>query len=79
LPDPPTLEQQKQTILKHLEIVNQLYVKAKTVRYFRKFLAQYCRLHPQRRKAQRALMESLTKDQLRAAIEQWYDGSYVSA
>jgi nifR3 family TIM-barrel protein len=79
LPDPPTIEQQKQTILKHLEIVNQLYVKAKTVRYFRKFLAQYCRLHPQRRKAQRALMESLTKDQLLATIEQWYDGSYVSA
>ncbi|TFG45943.1 MAG: tRNA-dihydrouridine synthase family protein, partial [Candidatus Brocadiia bacterium] len=79
LPEPPNIEQQKETILKHLELINQLYVKQKTVRYFRKFMAQYCRLHPQRKKVIKASMAALTREQLIAVIEQWYDRSYVPA
>lgn len=68
----PTLQQQRQVILKHFSLVCKLYEHKKAVRYFRKFSAAYCRLHPSRKKAQKALFTAKTIDEFVAAVEQWY-------
>ena len=68
----PTLCEQGRVILEHFEMVTQLYKTAKAIRYFRKFLAQYCKLHPQKRKARAELMAATNPDQLHATIRKWY-------
>jgi nifR3 family TIM-barrel protein len=72
LPELPNLDQQARTILKHFELVSGLYPHKKAVRYFRKFIVGYCKLHPQRKKVQKALLAAVDKTQLLAAIKQWY-------
>ena len=71
-PLPPTLREQAHVILKHISLVSELYRKAKTVRYLRKFLVNYCRLHPERRKAQKNLIAAESKSELLAAVAHWY-------
>ncbi len=72
LPQPPTLTEQGEVIIKHYELICQLYDIPKTIRYFRKFLVNYCKLHPERRKAQKALLAVRKQDELVLAIRQWY-------
>ena len=72
LPPPPSLTEQGEVILKHYELICQLYATAKTIRYFRKFLVNYCKLHPERRKVQKALLAVRKQDELVPAIKQWY-------
>jgi nifR3 family TIM-barrel protein len=71
-PDLPTIEQQGQVILKHFELIWPLYEPKKVITFFRKFLLGYCKLHPQRRKVQKALFAANNKDQLISVIKQWY-------
>ena len=71
-PAAPTLIEQAQVILKHIALVSELYRKAKTVRYLRKFLVNYCKHHPERRKAQKNLVAAETKAELLAAVAEWY-------
>jgi len=73
VPPPPEVKQQRQIILKHFELVCLLYDKAKTIRYFRKFLVNYCKLHPQRKMAQQALLAAKDKKELFAVIDRWYE------
>ena len=73
IPALPTLQEQKETILEHLRLLQQIYEGGKSVRYFRKFLANYSQLHPQRRKTQRALMAAKNEQELTASIEQLYN------
>jgi len=68
----PTLEQQGQVILKHFNLVCKLYEHKKAIRYFRKFAVAYCKLHPLRKKAQKALFSAKTAEEFLAAVEQWY-------
>lgn len=68
----PSIEQQKQTILYHLQMVSQLYDKKKNTGYFRKFLANYSKLHPDRKKVGKILLAAQDKAQLLAAIEKCY-------
>lgn len=68
----PTLEQQGQVILKHFSLLRPLYGDKKAVIRFRKFAAAYCRLHPQRKKAQKAFFSAKTAEELPAVIKQWY-------
>jgi hypothetical protein len=42
------------------------------VMHFRKFAIAYCKLHPQRRKTQKALASAKTADDFLAAVKQWY-------
>ncbi len=72
IPSPPTVLEQADVILKHITLVSELYRKAKTVRYLRKFIVNYCKLHPERRKAQKTLMAAESKAELLAGITQWY-------
>jgi tRNA-dihydrouridine synthase B len=69
----PTLEEQGQVISKHFSLVCKLYGHKKGIRRFRKFAIAYCRLHPLRRKAQKALFSAKTAEEFSAAVKQWYE------
>jgi len=72
LPPPPDLNEQGQVVLKHFELVTELYEPKKAVNYFRKFILAYCKLHPQRRKAQKSLFAAKDRNQFFEAVKQWY-------
>jgi len=72
LPDLPTLGEQKQTILRHFEMIEQLYPPKKAIKCFRKFIIGYCSFHPSRKKAQKALLAAADKNQLLTEINVWY-------
>jgi len=71
-PDTPTLEEQGHTIIKHFELVSEIYKKAKAVRFFRKFIAGYSKRHPQRKKLRLQLLAAENKDQFIETINRWY-------
>ena len=73
IPPPPDLAEQKSVILKHLEDILQLYEPKKAIGYFRKFLVNYCKLHPKRKITQKALLAAKNKDELISLIQKWYD------
>ena len=72
LPEKPSLTEQGQTILKHFELVAGIYDVQKAVRFMRKFLVNYCKLHPERKKVQETILAAANKKQLTAAIKKWY-------
>lgn len=69
---PPTIEQQGEVILKHFNLVYRLYEPKKAIGYFRKFVAGYCKLHPLRKKSQRAIFAAKNKEEFISAVKQWY-------
>jgi tRNA-dihydrouridine synthase B len=79
LPEPghPTLAEQAEVMRKHFEMVCRLYDPIKAVRYFRKFLIHYCRLHPQRKQAQKALLAADNGKDLLIEIKRWYENHQV--
>jgi tRNA-dihydrouridine synthase B len=68
----PTLEQQGRVISKHFHLLCKLYGHKKAVRCFRKFTIAYCKLHPLRKKAQKALFSVNTAEEFLAVVQQWY-------
>jgi tRNA-dihydrouridine synthase B len=68
----PTLEQQGRVISKHFSLVCKLYEHKKAITHFRKFAIAYCKLHPLRKKAQKALFSAKTAEEFLAAVKQWY-------
>ncbi len=75
-PAPPTLAEQAEVILKHFEMICQIYDPIKAVRYFRKFLVHYCRLHPMRKQAQKALLAANDRTDLLIAVKRWYGNNH---
>lgn len=73
LPPAPGLQEQKQTMLHHFEMVRQLYNERRAVGYFRKFAVGYTRRHPQRKKALITLMAAKTQAELQQGVDQWYN------
>lgn len=71
-PEPPTLAEQGNVILRHYEMISTRRRHTKGVRYFRKFAVGYCKRHPERKKAQLALMAAKTGDQLQATVKEWF-------
>jgi len=71
-PAVPAVWRQHHVILAHFNHVAQLYSQSKVVGYFRKFIVGYCKLHPQRKKAQRELLAAADSSQLLAALDKWY-------
>ena len=69
----PTVEQQGQLVSKHFDLLRRLYGDKKAVTHFRKFAIAYCKLHPQRRKAQKAIVSSQTAEDVASEINQWYN------
>jgi len=79
VPNPPTLAEQAEVIQKHFEMICRLYEPVKAVRYFRKFLIRYCRLHPRRKQAQKSLLAANDRTQLLVEVKRWYgDNQSVS-
>jgi len=76
-PPKPSLCEQAEVIRRHFDGVCRLYEPIAAIRYFRKFLIQYCRLHPKRKQAQKDLIAAKNKTQLITAIEQWYGNSML--
>ena len=75
-PNHPALSEQAEVIQKHFEMLCQIFGQAKAIRYFRKFLIHYCRLHPRRKQAQQSLLAAKNRKQLLVAIEKWYSDNY---
>ena len=71
-PAGPSMNEQRDVILRHFELVCQLYPGTKAVRYFRKFLVRYCRLHPQRKTLLAALMAADSCQELTSRIKQCF-------
>jgi tRNA-dihydrouridine synthase B len=69
---PPTLDEQGRVISKHFDLLCKLYGDEKAVTHFRKFAICYCKLHPLRRKAQKAIFAAKTADEFLAVVQQWY-------
>lgn len=74
-PEPhlPTLAEQAGVMQKHFEMICRLYEPIKAIRYFRKFLIRYCRLHPRRKQAQKALLAANNKSDLQIEMKRWYE------
>jgi nifR3 family TIM-barrel protein len=72
VPGPSNLNEQKQTILQHFEMIEKLYPPKKAIKCFRKFIIGYCNFHPARKKAQKALLAADDRNQLLAEIDVWY-------
>jgi tRNA-dihydrouridine synthase B len=73
--EPPGIEEQGRVILRHFELVSELYEAEKAIRYFRKFIVGYCKLHPERKKAQQGLLTANDRKELLAAVKKWYPAS----
>ncbi len=71
-PNTPALAEQGEIILEHFQMLKGIFDEAKSVRYFRKFLAGYCKNHPERKKVQSHLMAISGGDELAQAVKLWY-------
>ncbi|MCG8375497.1 MAG: tRNA-dihydrouridine synthase, partial [Chlorobiales bacterium] len=79
-PPAPSLEEQREVILQQLDDVLLEHEERRSVGYYRKFIAQYARRHPERKQVVRATMAAKTKAELVEAIDTWYlryDGTTV--
>jgi tRNA-dihydrouridine synthase B len=73
MPSPPTIDEQRQVIGRHFEEVLKLRrTEKRAVGYFRKFVVNYAKRHPHRKKVLATLLAAKTAEQLRAGINQWY-------
>ncbi len=72
IPESPSLKDQAKVIKRHLEMALSLFDERRSVRYLRKFLIQYCRLHPRRKKAQMEFMSAKSKNELKHILKKWY-------
>ena len=72
MPGKPSIAEQGEVILRHFELVCELYDKDKAVRYMRKFLVHYCRRHQERKRVQASVLGAQNKQELLASIKQWY-------
>jgi tRNA-dihydrouridine synthase B len=75
-PDVPTLAEQSEVMQKHFGMVCRLYEPIKAIRYFRKFLIRYCRLHPRRKQAQKALLAAKNKSDFLIEMKRWYENHH---
>ena len=69
----PDVREQGRIILEHFELLKELYDIKKCIWYFRKFLVQYSKSHPQIRKVRKELIAAQNEGQLRQTIKKWYN------
>jgi len=65
-------EEQGTVMLEHFEMIRRHRPEKKAVAFFRKFVAGYCRRHPQRKKAQMDIIAARTQARLIRAVTDWY-------
>jgi tRNA-dihydrouridine synthase len=69
----PDIQEQRQIILEHFELLKELYDIKKCIWYFRKFLIQYSKSHPQIRKVRKELIAAQNEIELKQTIRKWYN------
>jgi tRNA-dihydrouridine synthase B len=74
VPQAPSLTEQAKVISRHFEMVYRFRTPIKAIRYFRKFLIHYCRLHPERKRVQKSLLAAKSRAELFAGMKKWYNG-----
>ena len=79
LPGPPSIDEQRQVILEHFELILRGYPEKKAVGIFRKFAVGYVRRHPKRKPALMSLMKAMTGAEVENAINTWYTSTYPGA
>jgi nifR3 family TIM-barrel protein len=72
-PPTPTLTEQGQIMLEHFEMIGSTRLERKAVPYFRKFMAGYCKRHPERKKTLLALMACKTRKTVIKTIRKHYE------
>lgn len=72
IPPAPSLSEQREVILQHLDDVLDGYEERRAVGHFRKFAAQYARRHPRRKEVVRAVMGAKTHGEVVNVIDHWY-------
>jgi nifR3 family TIM-barrel protein len=72
LPEPPSLTEQGQLMLEHFDMICKSRDERKAVPYFRKFMAGYCKRHPERKKTLLALMACKTKQTVIDTVKECY-------
>ncbi len=72
VPEGPSLHEQGVMMLRHFEMLLKLNPERKSVPYFRKFSARYCKRHPQRKHVLMALLKPNTRKGIHDAIRLWY-------
>lgn len=68
----PSIREQGEIILSHFEMLKELYHAGKSVGYFRKFLTNYAKLHPETKKCRKELIAAKTESELKEVIKKWY-------
>jgi len=71
-PHPPSLEEQGRIMLEHFGMICSTRRERKAVPYFRKFMASYCKRHPERKKTLLALMACKTQQTVIDTIRERY-------
>ncbi|AQQ70910.1 putative tRNA-dihydrouridine synthase [Limihaloglobus sulfuriphilus] len=71
-PQPPSVQEQGRVMIEHVSLLRKVFDPCKSVRYFRKFSARYCKLHPHRKRPQTALMAAKNMDDFLSAIKTHY-------
>jgi nifR3 family TIM-barrel protein len=71
-PEGPGLTEQGEVYLKHYELIAEMLPMRKSVRYFRKFAVGYGKHHPERKRVQADLIAAKTREELYAAVKEWY-------
>jgi tRNA-dihydrouridine synthase B len=72
LPPPPTLWEQREVMLEHFALAQQLYGDDRAGPHMRKFGIKYAALHPQHLVVREAFTKVRSLDDWRAALAQWY-------
>jgi tRNA-dihydrouridine synthase B len=72
LPSPPTLFEQRDTMLEHFCLAEELYGPDRAGIHMRKFGIKYAALHPQHLLVREAFAKVKNIDEWRAALNQWY-------
>lgn len=72
MPDPPTLDEQRRAIARHIELLSSIHGDVGAVLMFRKFGVRYSELHPLNREVKTAFLGMKTPDDLREVFNAWY-------
>ncbi len=79
IPAPPDLAEQRAIILEHFHRVLEGHHEKKAIGYFRKFMVNYARRHPKRKKLLIDFMLAADRAAVEAVIDTWYVDAYPGA
>ena len=72
LPDPPTLHEQRETILEHFSLAEAVYGAKRVGSLMRKFGIKYSILHPEHEKIRADFVKAKDRTQWEAVLDKWY-------